>query len=711
MLTFSQKIGKKAENLNILSEYQNPEIYKVPFYLTVEIWQNTQNIKNIFIEKWINLVSVRSSSSTEDTENDSKAGAFKTYLNVNIENIDKYIDEIQIHSQNKFGYKIPIIIQEMIEGVSWIAFSTNPDSWKDYLSLNYHDWVWEDLVSWNTTWKNINIFNWSNIENIKNEMHKKIFIAMGYLKDNLDFNDLDIEFVYKWNSLHLLQVRPITKINWWKVVTDNLTKRYVNFVSYVLSKNEKILWNMIDINPEELVWKQSILIKSFFWHIFPETSLRKARKDLWYKDSEDFYNLILDKVYVDLEKNIASFLPISLDNKEEKIFVNYYKNLISIKPELQNRLDLNLYPNNIEKVFEILDCLGINKNEKNIILNKFITHFKNLEQKIVSYSNNYKQIENKLFWEIGVNNFYDLINLKDFEWDLNNLLDLIKKTTYFFSIYARFFFYLSNKWYKENPRYFKNNIYETEILKTLSKIWKNSIDFEISEWFNFMNILKQSFSLDNQIIEDKNFEFNSADICKVARENLKFLFMNLFKLLWQKIQSQINNKDFDLNDINFLNFQDLLDFLDWKINSDKIKLKVVGWKTKNKISKFLDFPTVITKNNTLIENSPIWNNWFYCWSWLLEWEICIIDDINDFNEKEYKWKIVIIENATPEIDVYLKNIKWIITKNWWPLAHIMIRAREFWIPAVVWTSKYSEILKKTPWKIKIDFKNKSLFIN
>jgi len=41
-----------------------------------------------------------------------------------------------------------------------VAFSVDPDTLKDYSLLNYHSWLWEELVSWNVTGTTIKIFNW-----------------------------------------------------------------------------------------------------------------------------------------------------------------------------------------------------------------------------------------------------------------------------------------------------------------------------------------------------------------------------------------------------------------------------------------------------------------------------------------------------------------------------------------------------------------------
>lgn len=707
--TTRNEIWKKADNLEKLLKFEDKKIYEVPYFMTVKIWQTTDKIKNKFLEKWIKNVSVRSSSHTEDTEDDSKAWAFKTYTDVDINDIDAYINEIQKHSLEKFWYKIPIIIQEMVWWVSWVAFSTDPDTWKNYTILSYHNWAWEDLVSWSKSWQVVKIFNWCNISLIWDELHKKMFNSIIYLKKKLDYENLDIEFVYSWDTLYLLQVRPITKINWWQKETSILIDRYANFVTWLLKRKEIILWDMIDINPEELVWKQPLLIKTFFWYIFPETSLTDARENLWYKKTDNFFSLVLDKTYIDLEKNVISFLPNTLTQDEVNIFLKYYKDLINKFPDLQNQLDSLLYPNNLEKVKEILNWLELSNDTKNVIIKKFESFFIDLKIKINYFSSNYDNIEKDLLSKSWVNSYYELLTLKNYNWNINDLLLLIKECTYYFTIFARSFFYLSNNWNIENQDYFKNNIYQSHIAKWLINNWEAGVNFDLTEWFNFFSLINQTFNLEDlNIWQETNESIDDIDISKVARENLKFIFMNLFRLLWIKILFLLEKNGINSKDIEYIDFKSLIWYINWEITIEYLNILINKWKRKKEVSNSLDLPSVINKWITIIENKLFWNNGFYSWEWQLEWDLCYINDITDFQTKDYIWKIIIIENATPEIDIYLNKMKWIITKNWWPLAHIMIRSREFWIPAVVGTNRYLDIINLNPKKLLINFDDKTI---
>ena len=127
------------------------------------------------------------------------------------------------------------------------------------------------------------------------------------------------------------------------------------------------------------------------------------------------------------------------------------------------------------------------------------------------------------------------------------------------------------------------------------------------------------------------------------------------------------------------------------------------WK-KDKLRRELNIPSIFLDGNTLIENTSFENIGFFIWKWIVTGDVIYAEKISNLSWIDCRWKIIVLENATPEIDIYLWEIKWIITKNGWPLSHIAIRSRELDVPAVVGSSYYEELfLANNPNSITIDF--------
>ena len=682
-------IWKKSENMIVLRELKWD--FKVPDFIAIWDWDFSDKLNKICEKfKW-KKVAVRSSSSTEDTDNDSKAGAFETILNVEVNKklLTEAYGKIQAHALEKFWHGIPVLVQEMVKDIhySWVVFSKDPDTNKDYVVINYHSWIWEDLVSWNSSWKVIKYFS----ENIS---EKDVFSKLAKIVKEISlkyWKEVDVEFaIDKNNNIYLLQLRPITTIDWlWKV--DKVLKRYVSYLTTVIEKNNLYLWDMIDVNPQELVGNQPYLIKTFFDYLFVKGVLKDSRKDFWYS-YEEFWVFVLDKYYIDLSKNLTSFLPSSLTDEERELFIDYYKDLVWNDISLQKQLDSIYYPINIEQVIKVVSEFKIFDKEKEAIVQKFKIFFEQLEGKLSLLTQNYKENEQEIFKKLWIENYYDLVKLNDVDLSLNEILELIKLTARYFVDYARWSFYFSSL-QKSNPDFFKANHYFSSIVSGSNE---DIVKFINVEWFNFLNLLNQE--IDVKLLKKQwywkkfNWKNTGLDVFLIWRENFKFIFMNLFRLLAQKIEKH--------EDIEYMDFNDLIN---WKKNWNKI----LHNRKKEELSDLLLMPPVLEKDNNVSYISKFDAKWFFIWEWFLEWDLVYIDDLSKIDKKKINWKILLLENATPEIDIYLPYIKWIITKNWWPLAHIAIRARELKVPAVVWIwKKFDDLMLQE--KIMLDFESEKL---
>ena len=105
-------------------------------------WQSRKSniITDIKSKLGENLLIVRSSSFDEDTDAGSNAGAFKSVLNVKIEEISQAVDDV-FNSYKHLVADSQVLIQPMLTNVvrSGVAFSHDANSGAAYVCINWAD--------------------------------------------------------------------------------------------------------------------------------------------------------------------------------------------------------------------------------------------------------------------------------------------------------------------------------------------------------------------------------------------------------------------------------------------------------------------------------------------------------------------------------------------------------------------------------------------
>ncbi len=233
---------------------------------------------------------VRSSCNAEDGRNNSFAGQFKTYLNVERDDIeDKILLCLEsLYEPNVLEYayhngidvnqlKMNVILQKMIHGdCSGVLFTSNPQGILNESVIVVGKGLGEGIVSdrvdttayyYNTT---DHIYYYDGKEDFLSRASVLKLVEMGNkIKQILGNDYLDIEFTIKDNTIHILQARPITTIDDSQlVILDNsnivesypgislpLTDSFVNIVysgvfkgvSARVLKNKKIVEQCEDI--------------------------------------------------------------------------------------------------------------------------------------------------------------------------------------------------------------------------------------------------------------------------------------------------------------------------------------------------------------------------------------------------------------------------------------------------------------------------------
>ncbi|MCR4562551.1 MAG: hypothetical protein K5694_05060, partial [Bacilli bacterium] len=215
-------IGGKAKGLDLLIKNG----FNVPrgFMITETSDINSRQILDYFEENHFNVVSVRSSASLEDGEENSHAGQYETYLFVNEKNLLEYIELCieSLHSKRVDTYdshfsltkenSMNIVVQEMIDSeYAGVFFTASPRN-GSHILIEGVKGQGENLVSgvksahqYEISRKHF-VYNGDNLLS-EAQVHE---IYQTALKIREIFKgEMDVEWAYK-EKLYLLQMRPIT---------------------------------------------------------------------------------------------------------------------------------------------------------------------------------------------------------------------------------------------------------------------------------------------------------------------------------------------------------------------------------------------------------------------------------------------------------------------------------------------------------------------
>lgn len=162
-----------------------------------------------------NRIAVRSSGITEDGAEESKAGNYKTKLNVDFDK-DSVLGAVRevVQSGSRSGEKMGVVFQEMVDAeISGVLFTSNPLTYsKKECVVNFRNGIGEALVSGTDKGEN-RIVEKEKIGEIKEDWLKEV-CEIGILSEKKFGKPLDMEFAVEKGSgkLYFLQCRPATGI-------------------------------------------------------------------------------------------------------------------------------------------------------------------------------------------------------------------------------------------------------------------------------------------------------------------------------------------------------------------------------------------------------------------------------------------------------------------------------------------------------------------
>ena len=690
------------------------------------------------------LYSVRSSCNLEDSQRESFAGQFDTYLNVREKDLNKRITDcfLSLYNENVFTYaeknnidfndlKMNVMVQEMIPSeISGVLFTSNPQGILNESVIVVAKGLGENVVQDKGTttsyYYNNNDLNYyyegedilsSNLLNKLIDISKKIKDILGEY--------LDIEFAITKDTIHILQARNITTIK-----DDN---------PLVLDNS-----NIVESYPNLSLPLTISFVNNVYSSVFKGVSTRIiGNKKKINAVSEIFNNMtgsVNGRVYYKISNwyTLISFLPLS-----SKI-IPVWQEMLGVKNKSVNTNIVKLGPiNRIQTYFNtIKELKNVSKNmdqlNKDFIsINDYFNKNFNNKLSIKDILKLYRRVEKKVLnnWDITlVNDLYTFIFTgllkshlkKKYKESYNNITnEYISGITNIESLKPiKELINLSYMEDKTSKREFQKqkqeyiNLYgdrSLEELKLESKTFRSNpelLDKKIKEYQQDKNKLEEMYT---NINSDKKIELEEDLITKILSKRVTSGIKNreisrlnrsriygMVRTMFLSIGQKLENKNLikEQRDIFYLTLDEIFQLpkkeQDFKEVIKERKNKYKNYELLPAYSRlvFMDkeFDKVVTKakiNDSYEDISEL--NGTPCSFGEIEGEVLVVEDVTKV--KNVKNKILVTKMTDPGWVFLLATAKGIISEKGSLLSHTAIISRELKIPSIVGVDNVMKILK------------------
>ena len=688
---------------------------------------------------------VRSSSNIEDGKNDSFAGQFDTYLNVEKEELNTKIIQCfkSLYNENVLDYvrkktidikelKMNVIIQEMVQSdYSGIIFTANPQGILNESVIVVGEGLGEEVVSdrikttsyfYNLN-DNLYYFEGENDYLSKSQIEELIDISQNITKILGKY--LDIEFGIFNKQVYILQARKITTIedsNPLILDNSNIVESYpgislpltISFVNSIYSgvfegvsrrilKNEKelakhteVFKNMVGSANGRIYYKISNWYTIIKFLPFSKKIIPIWQEMLGVKNKKYDNEKVKLSFIVRMMTYINSFYELAKVPKNmEKLNIKF----ITINDEFYKEFNSSLNEEEVMNLYnkvgrELFSCWDIT------LLNDTYTFIFTglLKNRLKKKYENYEEMSNKYI--SGISNIESMKPIKELitlaykkgELSQKKFDDLIAKYIQRFGDRNLEELKLESQTFRTNPELLIQKIQEyREDMDRLTEIYKNvnSNDNETD--------IKEDW-LTKKIIKKCTLGIKNREISRLNRSRIFGMVRNML-LRWGEIyeeQGLIENK----RDIFYLNLEEIKSM----ISNKESKLEIIS-KRKEDYKLYEHLPAytriiftekVFDKHHTNVNMNKFYNNTnelrgIPCSNGKVKGEALVITKIED--AKDVKDKILVTKMTDPGWVFLLATAKGIISEKGSLLSHTAIISRELKIPSIVGVNNLLNTIK------------------
>ena len=672
---------------------------------------------------------VRSSALNEDAYDESKAGHYKSILNVSANNSKEMTDAInKVIKSYDSNPKNEILVQKQTKDIimSGVVFTRKLENNAPYYVINYDKTGSIDSVTSGKENTKIEI-----IRNIrKKECPKqwwKLIEAIREIESLIPSIPLDIEFAITKKKIVIFQVRPLAANKVLSNETDIDVFLLINKLGESFEEGNAYS-DMAFWNPAEMIGTlPNRLDYSLYKYIITDGHWNYALSTMGYYDNEQD-NLMVEfggKPYIDLKQTFNGLLPLKMPTEIREKLVEYYFNKLFKHPELHDKVEFEIIHNCYHPCFDDdikeLYKVGFNENEVDVITSAVKIHTNRIFRESTRWFNEaqlgmidlrksrrniLKQIDHKSIDSI-IDGIYNLLTY------------CIQLGTVDFSRMARMAF-IGNIWLKSMVRkdmiskdFYDSYLKSISVVKVGGHLRPGTYDITSQRYDKNPNIKLTKISKKKERIEipkvlkDKEYFIRKSI---EMREKVKFEFtknlsdaLELIAELGKKLGfTREEMAQLDIKTILLSRRRDKKDIIEMysAIIDKRKKQKTIYEKLSLPPILFskVDFqivPTYVSKPNFITQKS-------------VEAEIT---HINYFSSSPTR-NIVALRNADPGYDwIFGKDIKGLVTCYGGVASHMAIRCAEFGIPAAIGCGP--EIFKKIiKGKVtKLDCKKQKIFVD
>ena len=724
----------KANNLKILKEHK----FNVPEFEIIK-WEDKD--KEIDVSKYNDTYAIRSSCELEDSELNSFAGQFDTYLNVEKEDINKRVHDCfnSINNKNIIDYlrkknisiddlKMDVIIQRMVDSdYSGVFFTSNPTGLLNesviVVGKGLGNNVVEDRTDTTTYYYNLtdDVYYYEGKKELldRNNIIKLIDISKKIV--NIFGEYLDIEFAIKDDNIYIIQVRPITTLD-----TSNLI---------VLDNS-----NIVESYPGISLPLTISFVELVYTNVFKKLSYRLSRSNKLIEANKDCFNnmvgssngriyYVISNWYSLLEtlpfhKKIIPVWQDMLGIKNKLYVNNDYKVplLIRMKTYLYTFYELKKAPKNMDKLnkrFLEINNYFYDNFKEDLSTKEIIELFYKIKKDILDvwditlindlYSFIYtgmlkKRLKKKKKSDKLINDYISGISNIESLKPIKNMINLAyQKDKVSKDEYERLFNQYISLY---GDRHLEELKLERETFRTNNKL----LEEKISEYREDLNKLNELYKELNKTKETKYKEdfitnhitkkaivgIRNREISRLNRSRIYGMVRSMFIAIGKNFVKE--NRLDKYQDIFYLKTEEVFGY-------EKYDLKELVTSRKKEYEMYYELPNysrlifagkifdkhhkninkkekVINKN--VLEGTPTSNG-------TAEGEALVIENIN--NKYDTRDKILITKITDPGWVFLLTPAKGIISEKGSILSHTAIISREIKIPSIVGVTDATSIIK------------------